>query len=161
MKHVTDLLHLYVSGELDGPRMEAVEEHLRNCPACRTEADQNRRLWGDLAAMETSPELDSVWSAVQARTFGRGKPPREWFFGSGQLARIALATTAVAAGLTLGFLMPSQQESQGVDDDSDTASSWLSDSSWLSQSSWLGGDDVPGIDDLLLGVELQDEVDGS
>lgn len=156
MKHVTDLLQLHVSGELDGPRKEAVEEHLTECSTCRAEAERIQRLWNDLGAVETSRSGDSVWSAVQARTFGEGRADREWFFGSGGLVRGTLAATAVAAGLALGVLLPAQQSPA---EDADT--SWLSDASWVSNSSWLGGDTAPGIDELLLGVENPDEVDGS
>lgn len=158
MKHVTDLLQLHVSGELDGPRKEMVEEHLLECPACRAEAGKIRRLWDELGAVETVQVRASAWSAVQARTFAEGGAGREWFFGSGRLVRSTLAATAVAAGLTLGVLMPAGPSPETADE---TDTSWLSDASWVSNSSWLGGGDAPGIDDLLLGVELPDKVDGS
>ena len=161
MKHVTDLIQQFVSGELDGPQKETVEAHLKSCPSCRLEAEEALRFWKNLGSVETSPAIDSVWPAVQARTLGKARADRDWFFGSGNLARGALALTAVAAGLSLGVLIPAQQEAPDMADDSETVSSWLSESSWLSQSSWLGGGDAPGIDELLLGVELQDEVDGS
>ena len=161
MKHVTDLIQQFVAGELDGPRKEAVEAHLESCPSCRSEAEEALRFWENLGSVEASPAIESVWPAVQTRTVGRGRGDGDWFFGSGNLARGALAITAVAAGLSLGVLIPARQEAGDMTAEAETASSWLVESSWLSQSSWLGGGDAPGIDELLLGVELQDEVDGS
>lgn len=161
MKHVTDMIQQFVAGELDGPRKEAVEAHLDSCTSCRSKAEEALRFWENLGAAETSPATESVWPAVQARTLGRGRADRDWFFGSGNLARGALAMTAVAAGLSLSVLVPARQGQGDTTAETEAVSSWLSESSWLSQSSWLGGGDDPGIDELLLGVELQDEVDGS
>ncbi len=161
MKHVTELLQLFVAGELDGPRKHVVEEHLKKCSACRDEADQALRLWEDLGSVGPVLSNESVWPSVRARTFGAGSRQQQWFFGSGGLARGALAATALAAGLTLGILVPVNEGPDGDVYDPGSDSSWLLESSWLSESSWLGGDGAPGIDELLLGAGLQDEVDGS
>ncbi len=162
MKHVTNRIQAYVSGELDGDRMAAVEEHLNECPSCRKEADRARETWEMLSAAETpSPATDSVWPAVQARTFGRGTSEREWFFGTGNLTRTGLAAAAVAAGLMLGVLLPAGSGHQEGADSGLTDASWLVDSSWLSESSWLGGNGSTGLDGLLLGADLLNEGDGS
>lgn len=161
MKHVTDQLQLFVSGELDGPQWDLVEEHLKSCPSCRAEADEVRGMWEELGSVGPLPSNRSVWPAVQARTFGAESANREWFFGSGGLVRGALAATALAAGLALGVLVPANEGWDGNDADPGSASSFLSESSWLSDSSWLGGEGARGIDEFLLGAELQDEVNGS
>ncbi|MCK9997010.1 MAG: zf-HC2 domain-containing protein [Candidatus Krumholzibacteria bacterium] len=162
MKHVTNRIQAYISGELDSDRMAAFEEHLNECPSCRKEADRAREIWEMLEAAETpSPATGSVWSAVQARTFGRGTSEREWFFGAGNMTRAGLATAAVAAGLMLGVLLPAGSGYRQEADSGLTDSSWLVESSWLSESSWLGGDGSTGLDDILLGADLLDEGNGS
>lgn len=164
MKHVTDLIQLFVSGELEPSSRQGVEDHLKECPDCQAEAERERRLWDSLEAVRPSSRQASVWPAVQARTFGKdgtSGASADWFFGSGRLVRGVLATAAVAAGLVLGVLLPAPWEAESTGDETVAESSWLSASSWLSESSWLGGDQAPGIDDLLLGVELESEVSGS
>ncbi len=162
MKHVTNMIQAYISGELDSTRTAAVEEHLLECPSCRKEADAARGLWEMLGALDTSAsDTGSVWPAVRARTFGRGNSEREWFFGAGNLTRSGLATAAVAAGLMLGVLLPAGSDQQEGGDSGMTESSWLVESTWLSESSWLGGDGSIGLDGILLGADLPDEGNGS
>ena len=162
MKHVTNRIQAYISGELAGDRKTGVEKHLDECPACRDEVDRAHKTWEMLGTMEISrSENGSVWPAVQARTFGREKPEREWFFGAGNLTRAGLATAAVAAGLMLGVLLPVGSDHKEGAGSGLTDVSWLVESSWLSDSSWLGGDVAAGLDDILLGADLPDEGNGS
>ena len=162
MKHVTNMIQSYISGELDSARTAAVEDHLDECPSCREEVDTARGMWEMLGALDTAPsDTGSVWPAVQARTFGRGSTEREWFFGAGNLARTGLATAAVAAGLVLGVLLPAGSDRQEGVDSGMTDASWLVESTWLSESSWLGGDGSTGLDDILLGADLLEEGNGS
>jgi len=44
IEHATDLLGAYVDGELQGPRLRQVEEHLKKCTGCRKELAELRRL---------------------------------------------------------------------------------------------------------------------
>jgi anti-sigma factor RsiW len=162
MKHVTNRIQAYVSGELDHDLKTAVEEHLNECPTCRAEADQAREVWEMLgSAGRPSPATGSVWPAVHARTFGRETSEREWFFGAGRLTRTGLATAAVAAGLVLGVLLPVGADQEAGADSRLADSSWLVESTWLSDSSWLGGDGAARLDDILLGADLIDEGNGS
>jgi hypothetical protein len=162
MKHVTNMIQAYISGELDSTRTAAVEDHLNECPSCRKEADAARGMWEMLGALDPPPsDTGSVWTAVQARTFGRGTTEHEWFFGAGNLTRTGLATAAVAAGLMLGVLLPSGPDLQEGVDSGLTDTSWLVESTWLSESSWLGGDGSTGLDDILLGADLPEEGNGS
>ena len=162
MKHVTNMIQDFISGELDSSRTAAVEKHLNECPSCRKEVDSARGMWEMLGALDTSAsDTGSVWPAVQARTFGRGNTERDWFFGAGNLTRTGLATAAVAAGLMLGVLLPAGSDHQEGGDSGMTDTSWLVESTWLSESSWLGGDGSIGLDDILLGADLLDEGNGS
>ncbi len=162
MKHVTNRIQAYISGELAGDRKAAVEKHLDECPACRNEVDRAHKTWEMLGTMESlRSENGSVWPAVQARTFGRETSDREWFFGAGNLTRTGLATAAVAAGLMLGVLWPVGSDHNEAAESGLTDVSWLVESSWLSDSSWLGGDAIAGLDDILLGADLPDEGNGS
>ena len=162
MKHVTNMIQSYISGELDSVRTAAVEDHLNECSSCRKEADTARGMWEMLGALDTPPsDSGSVWPTVQARTFGRESSEREWFFGAGNLTRTGLATAAVAAGLMLGVLLPAGSDSQEGVDSAMTDTSWLVESSWLSESSWLGVGGSTGLDDILLGADLPEEGNGS
>jgi len=162
MKHVTNMIQSYISGELDSVRAGEVEDHLNECSSCRKEADTARGMWEMLGALDSPPsDSGSVWPAVQARTFGRESSEREWFFGAGNLTRTGLATAAVAAGLMLGVLLPSGPDQQEGVDSGMTDTSWLVESSWLSESSWLGGGGSNGLDDILLGADLPEEGNGS
>jgi hypothetical protein len=44
IEHVNDLLGAYVDGELRGPRLRQVEEHLAHCAACSQELEELRGL---------------------------------------------------------------------------------------------------------------------
>ena len=58
-----------IDGELEGPEGRTVEEHLRTCPACSTEADDRRKLSRALARMELppAPALPSVFRPPRRR----------------------------------------------------------------------------------------------
>ena len=162
MKHVVEMIPAFLSGEIDSERCAAVEKHLGQCADCRAELEALRATWDLLGAGETADmESPTVWPAVQARTTGAGAAGRDWFYGTGRLARTGLATAAVAAGLALGMLLPAGSTLEAGAETAGTESSWLVDSSWLTDSTWLGGSDSAGIDDILLGADLLDEGNGS
>ena len=162
MKHVGDLLQAYLSEELNGTRAAMVEKHLEGCSRCRHELQQARALWEMLGSAAAVPKQDvSIWPAIQARTLGRDPKRREWFFGTGPRTRTALATVAVAAGLTMGMLLPEGSDQVITADDSLTESAWLVESSWLSGSSWLVTEQGAHLDDILLGTDQSDEGNGS
>jgi hypothetical protein len=123
-------------------------------------------MWEDLGRVGASPQTRSVWPAVRARTFGEKSTVRGWFTGSVGPVRGALAATALAAGLALGVLLPDRGRQGDEAVPAVTAADWISeatwsDATWISGSSWLGGDGSPGIDELLLGADRQDEGSGS
>jgi anti-sigma factor RsiW len=162
MKHVVENIPAYLAGELDGDRLAMVEAHLESCPACRAELEEVRTTWDLLEKVEAaSSPASNVWPAVRARTMGQKTPERAWFFGTGNLARTGMATAAVAAGLALGILLPAGAVPDTDGEIAATESSWLMESTWLTDSTWRGGNDTAGIDDILLGVDLLDEENGS
>jgi len=161
MKHVTDKIQAWLSGELDPAEARRVEAHLRECPDCAGEAAEARHLWetlGDLAG--ATPEIPgSIWEPVRERTLARRETGSR-FFGPVQLVRSSLATAAVAAGLLLGILVPGTEPGSmdGGAEALDVAEEqvetlWLSGTSWAGEltefeSAWLGvgQDDAAGED---------------
>lgn len=161
MKHVRELIQGYVAGELDRDQKGAVDAHLVSCPDCRREAEQATALWEMLGAGSVNHQGSrSIWPAVRARTQSGSGNTREWLFGNGPWTRSGFATAAVAAGLVAGILIPIGDGS-GTSSPETEGSSWLVDSSWISGSSWLSEDGSAGLDDILLGVDLSDEENGS
>jgi anti-sigma factor RsiW len=162
MKHVEELIQLYLAGELDTDRIAAVERHLEGCSRCRDEVQQARALWKMLGSAQEEPaQGPSIWPAVRARTLDKGNDSRDWFFGTRPWIRTGLATGALAAGLVAGVLLPGGSGEVNVADSLTSESSWLGDASWLSDSSWRSTGEAVGLDDILLGADLANEGNGS
>ena len=155
MKHVRESIQAFVSGDLDRARSEEVRAHLAACPECRREADQVRDTWNLLGAAATEPAAaGSIWPEVRRRTVERTDHARDWFFGHGAWSRSALATAAVAAGLVIGVLVPAGQapDASAFDQEDDA---WLADATWTSD----GG--MTGLADVILGLETDEQENGS
>jgi anti-sigma factor RsiW len=103
MKHYTDQIQAYLSGELAAGARAEMEAHLAGCTRCADQVAEQRKLWDALADLAPAQHGASVWPAVQARTTGSATG---WFFGAGKWSRSTLAAGAVAAGLMVGFLLP-------------------------------------------------------
>lgn len=153
MKHVTDRIQAWLGGELDAERSAALERHLAECPDCAREAERSRELWDLLAAGEARPASDSVWPAVQARTFGAAG---SWFYGGRALTRTGWAAAAVACGLMLAVLLP-----LGVGAGNGNVAMASDGSMWLTDSSWLAETDEAGLHQVWLDAGLDDEEGGS
>jgi anti-sigma factor RsiW len=61
MLHCSDQLDAYYDGELSAARRRQVEAHLEECPTCRAELEQRRRL----SALLVETPLPDVFSAPQ------------------------------------------------------------------------------------------------
>jgi anti-sigma factor RsiW len=67
-----------VNGRLDPKERVALETHLGECPACRTRAEEFRKVWGALdwlPAVEPSPTFDA---RLRARLAAEKRPARWW-----------------------------------------------------------------------------------
>lgn len=150
MKHETENIQAWLSGELSPTEAARLESHLRDCPACARESENARQMWDLLGCLEDSAQVsrESLWPAVQQRTFGESGPG-SWFFGTGRLVQSSLAAAALVAGLMLGVMVPGtgsdlvggQAEALDVTEDQ-LETLWLSGTSWDSgltefESSWL------------------------
>jgi len=161
MKHVTDMIAAYLSGELQVQRRAEFEEHLAGCGDCRREAEEAREVWEMLGAV-ASPGTGtaSVWPSVRARTIDRQTRGDDWFFGAGRIGRAGWAAAAVVAGLMLGILLPAGSDNS-TSADNDGATAWLFEASWLEDSSWLTTEGTTGLVDILLGADLPEQENGS
>jgi anti-sigma factor RsiW len=162
MKHVQNLIQKYLAGELDPDRTAAVDKHLAECSRCRQEADGARALWGLIdSAAHVPVGSRNLWPAVRARALGRDAERRQWFFGDRPWIRGGLAFTALAAGLMVGLLVPAGSDEESLIAGIQGSSSWPEEAAWLMDSSWLTTEGTSGLDEVLLGVGLSDEGNGS
>jgi hypothetical protein len=104
----------YLSGDLEEGRRTTVAEHLKECPECRKEAEEIRRVLEGAGAVkgEIREALGSVdWEALPSRiadyVYARAEKPdkisvseriRQWFLQ----ARLKPALAGLALGLVLG-----------------------------------------------------------
>jgi hypothetical protein len=109
----SDDLLAYLSGHLEEARRTTVAEHLKNCPVCRREEEEFRRVLdgADAVKGEIREALRSVdWDALPGRIadyvysqaqrrekIGFGERLRAWFFQAG--------LRPVAAGIALGVIV--------------------------------------------------------
>ena len=136
MKHVGDKIQAFIAGELSGQQEQAVVDHLAGCPACAREVEQVRQLWDllDEAALATALPAASAWPGIEARTFGRIGSSR--LCGGGLWSKTGFAVSAVAAGLGLAILLPSENSETPILPDADEMA-WGS-SFWLDEQADSG-----------------------
>jgi hypothetical protein len=60
-----ELLPWYATGQLEGPDLALVEEHLSGCAHCRRQLAFERRMVDEFA--ELTPEVDSGWARLKQR----------------------------------------------------------------------------------------------
>ena len=85
----------YLDGRAKPAERRAVEEHLADCSACRTRAEDFRALWGaleDLPLISPSPAFDASLRARIAE-----EPVRHGLWGWLPSPRLAFAVTALVA----------------------------------------------------------------
>jgi anti-sigma factor RsiW len=146
MKHVDEKIQAFIAGELAGEQQQAVTDHLADCPACAHAVEQARHLWSlvDEAATLAPLPGGSAWAGIQARTFGRARS--SLLYGGGLWSKTGIAATALAAGLALAILLPSENSEQsllpGTDEMAWGSSFWLDEQSDTAFSElWLAAAD--------------------
>jgi anti-sigma factor RsiW len=130
MNHVYNKTAAWLAGELEPTEKRDFEQHVASCPSCAREAEEARRVWNHVEegpAPVASPY--SVWPGVQARTTRRDRSAGDWFFGRGPWTRRGWAACAVAAGLSMGMVLPGLWT--GGTDEADPVDPRLAESSWL------------------------------
>lgn len=163
MSHVQNKLESWLADELSAGEVAKVESHLASCSDCRGRAEELRQVWAMLGGQEESTRpRESIWSGVRLQTIGLSEKNDApvWFGGQGRTLRAAVAATAVAAGLTLAFIIPVGQQIEkttsyatGVDGDSDME--------WLSGSTIFSPTNHGFLDEVWFGSDLENEGEGS
>jgi hypothetical protein len=106
MMHTTDQLSDYLDDELPAAERAAVNEHLRDCIACRTLLEELRRVTLRAAALQDTPPRDTLWLEVAERIGHPGLElaPRDELAARRRRAAPRLRWAAgVAAVLALGI----------------------------------------------------------
>ena len=70
-----ELLPWYATGQLEGPELALVEEHLSGCAHCRRQLAFERRMVDEFA--ELTPEVDSGWARLKQRLDAPAAPVRQ------------------------------------------------------------------------------------
>jgi hypothetical protein len=70
-----ELLPWYATGQLEGPELALVEEHLSGCAHCRRQLAFERRMVDEFA--ELTPEVDSGWARLKQRLEAPAAPVRQ------------------------------------------------------------------------------------
>lgn len=96
MKHVTQRIQAYLDGELTPPAVQALEEHLRGCAACRQELEAGQGLWRQVEAAMSMPDRASLWPRLADRLERRRRRRGAWTFRG-------LGLAAALTGLLLGW----------------------------------------------------------
>lgn len=153
MKHYTDRIAAWLSGEMPPDEAAELERHLEECADCAGEARAQRAIWDELGAHDTRRELEnepSLWPSVRERTFGR-REAVPWFFGGNLAVRSGLAACAVAAGLFVAAVLP------GGGVTGTAAASDDVENLWLASSSFSDSDTTNDLDGIWLTAGLDEE----
>lgn len=90
-KDVRELLTLHLLGDLEGPRAERVEAHLRDCDACRAERERLSKALSALRGLEEVPPSAGRRARLLVAAQAEGLIRRPW------VLRLAPAWAALAA----------------------------------------------------------------
>lgn len=153
MKHYTERIAAWLSGEMEPGEAAELEKHLETCADCAREAREQRAVWEALGAAEVSNGLNtapSLWPSVRERTFGE-REAAPWFFGRNLAVRSGLAACAVAAGLFAAAVLPGGVAT-GTAAASDDVETYL-----LEDSSFADSESAYGLDGVWLAAGLDEE----
>jgi len=111
-EEVTDKLSEYLDGELEAGEREAVETHLRDCPACAGVLAELRQVVARAQSLTPRPPERELWSAVAERldagpnrswrrlaADSRTTAPRRFSFTLSQLAAAAVVLVGVSSAV--------------------------------------------------------------
>lgn len=94
-EEVSSELVAYLDRRMDSAERHEIEEHLANCAACRTRADEFRQLWN---VMDEVPAIEpSFGFDARVRQRVAAEPRRRWFNWVVPQPRLALAAVLLIA----------------------------------------------------------------
>src|SRR5262249_13863932 len=101
-ERVQELMPLYLSGELRGEELAALEIHAQECETCSQELSADRELDEGLRAamLEQTPDVSAVLQRVHA------KMDLPWWKRIPKLVSVYTIGAVAAAVIVLGFSLP-------------------------------------------------------
>lgn len=119
-KNIGPLLDGFHDGELDGPERQRVQQHLDQCPRCRSDLASLEAVGGFVrAAIAGAPEPD-FWSGIarqlppQRMPARRAPLRRRWMRPLGAAAAVAAAAAVVLSVTEAPIPVSSDSGAQGV-----------------------------------------------
>jgi anti-sigma factor RsiW len=113
--HCTEYLTAFLDGELSDADSRQVRFHLQSCASCTEELQSLREVGAFVASHNHELELrPESWNLVRARIHEPtiAAPSRFWGF---HWRQITIATAAVVAALSLGYMQHRQIQRQDLD----------------------------------------------
>ena len=119
VEHDQDVLSDLVDGRLDAPRQAEVERHLAGCEACRSLADDLRRLRAEARRLPVQQPPARVWAQIAAKLPARQPAWRRAVGRAFRTPRLRLAwggvALAAAATLVIALALPRWTQTPGSD----------------------------------------------
>jgi anti-sigma factor RsiW len=101
---VANELMAFVDDRIGAGARRGIEEHLAGCAACRTRAEEFRKIW---AALDEVPAIEpSFGFDARLRQRIAAEPPRSRFFSFVPQPRLALSMALLAAMIVLVVKLP-------------------------------------------------------
>jgi tetratricopeptide (TPR) repeat protein len=93
---------------LDGEQTQALEQHLKECPACKELLDEMQMIAGEAKNMKSVLPSDNLWISIEGQIHRNARKSRSWLNGIGQFFRFSLYARELAfsgSGLLAGLVL--------------------------------------------------------
>lgn len=93
---------------LDGEQTQALEQHLKECPACKELLDEMQMIAGEAKNMKSVLPSDNLWISIEGQIHRSARKSRSWPKGIGQFFRFSLYSRELAfsgSGLLAGLVL--------------------------------------------------------
>jgi tetratricopeptide (TPR) repeat protein len=93
---------------LSGEQIQALEQHLKECPACKELLDEMQMIKGEAKNMKSVLPSDNLWISIEGQIHRNARKNRSWLNGIRQFFRFSLYSRELAfsgSGLLAGLVL--------------------------------------------------------